>query len=132
MPDPERCRYAKTHEWAARDGAQATVGISEHAQREITDVVFVELPKPGRRVKAGEPCAVVESVKAAFDVYAPLTGEIVSVNEEVARDPALVNLSPHDKGWFFTLKVSDPEGWDALMDKGGYERFLRSGAGAAH
>lgn len=128
MPAPEQCKYAKSHEWAAVEGGKAVVGISDHAQKEITDVVFVELPKPGRKVKAGEACAVVESVKAAFDIYAPLSGEIAEVNPELAKDPSLVNQSPHDKGWFFTIKLSDPGEASALMDFAKYGDFLKASA----
>ena len=130
MAKPEECRFAKTHEWAARQGDKAVVGISDHAQKEITDVVFVELPKPGRRVKAGEACAVVESVKAAFDIYAPLTGEIAEVNGAIVKDPSLVNQSPFEKGWFFSIQVSEAGGWDGLMDSAKYEEFLKTQAHA--
>lgn len=123
---PQQCRFAKSHEWLHADGSSATVGISDHAQREITDVVFVELPKVGRRVAAGEACAIVESVKAAFDIYAPISGEIVEVNPAIVKEPALVNQSPHDQGWFFRLKVADPKESDALMDYGGYQDFLKA------
>ena len=96
MRNPQECRFTKTHEWVASDG---TVGISDHAQKEITDVVFVDLPKIGKVVKAGDPVAVIESVKAAFDIYAPMSGEIVKVNTEVSKNPALVNQSAYDRGW---------------------------------
>ena len=128
MASPESCKYAKSHEWIALEGGTATVGISDHAQREITDVVFVELPKPGRTVKAGEACAVVESVKAAFDIYAPVSGTVVAVNDAIVKEPALVNQSPHEKAWFFTLKPSDPKELDALMDHAKYQDFLKAAA----
>src|SRR5271170_7341988 len=112
MPTVEKCRFAKTHEWAFPKGEGYVVGISDHAQREITDVVFVELPKVGRKLKAGEACAVVESVKAAFDIYAPISGEVVAANLDLAKDPSLVNQSPYDKGWFFEIKAVDPKEWD--------------------
>jgi len=128
MPAPEKCRFAKSHEWAYLDGGKVAVGISDHAQNEITDVVFVELPKPGRRVKAGEACAVVESVKAAFDIYAPVSGEIAAVNADAAKDPSLVNQSPHDKGWLFAVAPADPKELDALMDYARYQEFLKSAA----
>jgi glycine cleavage system H protein len=121
----------KSHEWAwLRDGA-ATVGISDHAQKEITDVVFVELPKVGRKVKAGEAVSVVESVKAAFDIYAPVSGEIMAVNEAVAKDPALVNRSPHGEGWLFKIKAADPSEAEKLMDFKAYQEFLKSPAAHA-
>lgn len=131
MPKPDSCRFAKTHEWAASEGAAVRVGISDHAQKEITDVVFVELPKVGRKVKAGEACAVVESVKAAFDIYAPVSGEIAAVNNDVVKDPALVNQSPFDKGWFFTINASAPNEFDSLMDYARYNDFIKT-AGGAH
>lgn len=126
MADPARCRFAKTHEWAFPKEDAAVVGISDHAQREITDVVYVELPEVGRRVSAGEACAVVESVKAAFDIYAPLSGEVVAVNQELAKDPSLVNQSPYENGWFFRLKATRSQDWDALMDEGRYREFVKS------
>ncbi|MBI4425236.1 MAG: glycine cleavage system protein GcvH [Elusimicrobia bacterium] len=128
MPKPENCRYAKSHEWIHAEGAAATVGISDHAQHEITDVVFVELPKPGRKVAAGEACAVVESVKAAFDIYAPVSGLVAEVNQALVQDPALVNQSPHDKGWFFRLTVAEPKELEALMDHAQYQDFLKTAA----
>lgn len=126
MPKPEECRFAKTHEWACPKGGNILVGISDHAQHEITDVVFVELPKIGRKIKAGEACAVVESVKAAFDIYAPASGEIVSVNGELAKDPAIVNSSPHDKGWFFEIKASDLKELERLMDYAAYQDSFKT------
>lgn len=128
MANPDQCRFAKSHEWIDASGGTATVGVSDHAQREITDVVFVELPKPGRKVAAGEACAVVESVKAAFDIYAPVSGEIVEANPELTKDPALVNQSPYDKGWFFKLKAADPKELSKLMDHAQYQDFLKAAA----
>ena len=128
MANPESCRFAKTHEWVALDGSSAVVGISDHAQKEITDVVFVELPKAGRTVKQGESCAVVESVKAAFDIYAPVSGEIVEVNPSVVSEPALVNQSPYDKGWFMKIKPAEPKEADGLMTHGQYQEFVKAGA----
>ena len=123
MRDPKSLKYQKTHEWLDGEG---TVGISEHAQKEITDVVFVEPPKLGRKVKQGEPCCVVESVKAAFDIYAPVSGEIVAANADVVKDPANVNREPYGKGWLFKIKASgEPAG---LMSAAEYEKFLASEA----
>jgi glycine cleavage system H protein len=121
--NPNDLRFTKTHEWIAADG---TVGISDHAQHEITDVVFVELPKAGRSVKAGEGASVVESVKAAFDVYAPVAGQVAAVNPEVVANPALVNQSPYDKGWLFRLKPADPAEWDGLMTYERYQEFVKT------
>lgn len=125
MRNPDQCRFAKTHEWISPEG---TVGISDHAQKEITDVVFVDLPKIGKVVKAGEPCAVVESVKAAFDIYAPVSGEVASVNPDVAKNPAVVNQSAYEKGWLFTIKKSQPAEEQALMTHQDYQKFLETDA----
>jgi len=126
MPTEEQCRFAKTHEWAFPKGGTYLIGISNHAQHEITDVVYVELPKIGRKVKAGEACAVVESVKAAFDIYAPVSGEVVAVNPELGNNPALINLSPYDKGWFFEIKAESPKDWERLMDHDAYRNFVKT------
>jgi glycine cleavage system H protein len=125
MGKPQDCRFAKTHEWIEPAGDKARVGISDHAQKEITDVVFVELPKVGRKVKAGEACAIVESVKAAFDIYAPVAGEIVAANDAVGGDPAAVNRAPHGDGWLFELKVADQGELAGLMTFDQYEEFLK-------
>ncbi len=106
MNVPSDLKYTKSHEWARVSGDTAAVGITDHAQHELTDVVFVELPEVGRKVKAGEACAVVESVKTASDIYSPLSGEVVEVNPMVVNDPALVNTEPYARGWFFKLKLS--------------------------
>jgi glycine cleavage system H protein len=132
MPKPENCRFMKSHEWVAVEGGSATVGVSDHAQHEISDVVFVELPKAGRQVKQGEPVAVIESVKAAFDIYAPLSGEIVAVNEAVTKDPALVNRSAQEEGWLFKLKPAKPAEADGLMDWAKYQDFVKSAASSGH
>ena len=107
MNTPTDLRYCTSHEWVRLDGDIATVGISDHAQEELTDVVFVELPAVGRTVDAGDPTAVVESVKAASDIYAPVGGEVVEVNPEVEADPSLVNTDPYGKGWIFKLRVKN-------------------------
>src|SRR5881628_84007 len=104
---PSDLKYARTHEWVRVAGEYATLGITDHAQHELTDVVFVELPVVGRKVKAGEACAVVESVKTASDIYAPVSGEIVEVNKAVSDNPALVNTAPYADGWFFKLKLAN-------------------------
>jgi len=107
MSVPNNLKYAKSHEWVRVEGDTAVVGISDHAQHELTDIVYVELPPVGDRVEAGKECAVVESVKAASDIYAPVTGDIVAVNEELTRTPELVNQDPYGKGWMFKVKLSD-------------------------
>jgi len=120
MNNPTDLRYATSHEWVRLDGEIATVGISDHAQEELTDVVFVELPALGRSVDAGDPTAVVESVKAASDIYAPIGGEVVEVNPDVEADPSLVNTDPYGKGWIFKLKVKNAADVASLMDADAY------------
>jgi glycine cleavage system H protein len=117
---PGDLKYAKSHEWIRVTGDTAAVGISDHAQNELTDVVFVELPAVGRKVKAGESCAVVESVKTASDIYAPVSGEVIEVNTQLTPHPDLVNRSPYGDGWFFKLKVSDPAELDRLLTPENY------------
>jgi glycine cleavage system H protein len=112
---PSDLRYSKSHEWVRVAGDTATVGITDHAQHELTDVVFVELPETGRSVKAGEPCAVVESVKTASDIYAPVGGTITEVNKPVAENPALVNTDPYGAGWLFKLKLANASEAGALL-----------------
>lgn len=117
---PAELRYARSHEWVRVDGDLATVGITDHAQHELTDVVFVELPAVGRRLQAGEACAVVESVKTASDVYAPVSGEVVAVNEHLTAHPDLVNRDPYGEGWFFRVRLSRPAEVAALLDASAY------------
>lgn len=112
---PTDLKYAKSHEWVRLSGGVATVGISDHAQHELTDVVFVELPEVGRKVKAGEACAVVESVKTASDIYSPVSGEITEVNKAAVENPALVNTEPYAGGWFYKIKLSDRSELNALL-----------------
>ena len=120
MNIPSDLRYASSHEWVRLDGDIATVGISDHAQEELTDVVFVELPALGRAVDAGDPTAVVESVKAASDIYAPLGGEIVETNPDVEADQSLLNSDPYGKGWIFKIQVKNVEHFTKLMDAAAY------------
>jgi glycine cleavage system H protein len=117
---PSDLKYAKSHEWVRITGETATVGITDHAQHELTDVVFVELPEPGKKVKAGDACAVVESVKTASDIYSPLSGEVIEANQTVAQNPALVNTAPYGEGWLFKLKLSNPGESSLLLDAGKY------------
>ena len=121
MFDEKKCKFAKTHEWAFAADGLATVGISDYAQKEISDIVFVELPKAGAQVVQGKPCAVIESVKAAADFYAPVSGEVVEVNDAIVDNPALVNQAPHGDGWFFKIKMSKPAELEALMDFAAYQ-----------
>ena len=117
---PSDLKYAKSHEWVRVAGDTATVGITDHAQQELTDVVFVELPAVGRTVKAGESCAVVESVKTASDIYAPVSGAVTEVNQAIVNDPAKVNSDPYGTGWFYKIKLSNPSELGALLDAAQY------------
>jgi glycine cleavage system H protein len=115
--------YTEEHEWISVDGDQATVGITDFAQGQLGDIVFVELPEAGRQVAKGGEAAVVESVKAASDVYAPVSGEITQANPALGDDPSLVNTDPEGEGWFFRLKLSDPAQLQGLMDADAYKAF---------
>ena len=117
---PADLKYAKSHEWLRVVGDVATLGITDHAQHELTAVVFVELPAVGRKVKAGEACAVVESVKTASDIYAPVSGEVIEVNQPVADNPSLVNTAPFVEGWFFKLKLANPAEAGGLLTPEAY------------
>ena len=118
--------FTKEHEWVRVDGDTATVGISNHAQEALGDIVFAEVPESGRQVSKGQEAAVVESVKAASDVYAPVSGEIIEGNSAVADDPSLINSDPEGEGWFFKLKLADQGELDGLMDEAAYRDFLAS------
>src|ERR1700753_2298228 len=109
-------RYTKDHEWVMLDGDIATVGITDHAQEQLGDLVHVELPELEREVSEGESCAVVESVKAASDIFAPLGGKVVETNETIVEDPSIVNSDAEGEGWFFRIEVEDPDTWEQLMD----------------
>lgn len=117
-------RFTREHEWLKPEGGDAIVGITAYAQEQLGDVVFVELPEVGRAVEKGGDAAVVESVKAASDVFAPVDGEVVAINEALVDQPALVNSDPLGAGWFFRLKLSKPSQLDELMDQEGYEAYL--------
>ena len=119
-------RYTKEHEWVRLEDGIATVGITDHAQDALGDVVFVELPDPGREVEVGEAISVVESVKAASDVYAPLAGRITEINQAIIDDPALVNRDSAGEGWFFKLALADTAAFDALLDEDAYNAFLET------
>jgi glycine cleavage system H protein len=121
---PPDLKYAKSHEWVRVSGDTATIGITDHAQHELTDVVFVELPAVGRKVKAGEACAVVESVKTASDIYSPVSGEITAVNQAVVEKPALVNSEPYGSGWFFSIKLAQPAEVTALLSAADYGKQI--------
>ena len=119
---PPDLKYAKTHEWVRLAGDIATVGITDHAQHELTDLVFVELPAKGRQVKSGEACAVVESVKTASDIYSPLSGSVVEINQAVVDDPALANSDPYEAGWFYKILVSQPSELNNMLTAADYAR----------
>ena len=123
MPDT---RYTKDHEWVRLEDGLAVVGITDHAQEALGDVVFVELPEPGREVGEGEACAVVESVKAASDVYAPISGEVVEGNTALSDAPETVNAVPEAGGWFAKIKVANPAEVESLMDRAAYESYLQT------
>jgi len=128
MVDLEKLRFTKTHEWLRVEGNLGYVGITDHAQKEITDVVFVELPKIGKEVAKEGEAAVVESVKAAFSIYAPLSGKVAKANNAVEKDPSLVNRSPYEEGWFFAIEIKDKSEIDSLMSYKDYLEFLKTGA----
>ena len=117
-------RFTQDHEWVSLDGDIATVGITDHAQQQLGDLVFIELPEVGRTVEAAEACAVAESAKAASDVYSPLAGTVTDANAEVVEKPEIVNQDAESAGWFFKLRLSDPAAFDALMDKAAYDTFV--------
>jgi glycine cleavage system H protein len=117
-------RFTKDHEWIRADGEIAVIGITDYAQQQLGDVVYVELPEIGRRVEPGKEAAVVESVKAASEVYAPVAGEVVEVNAGLGEDPAKVNADAMGEGWFFKVRLADPKQLDGLMDEAAYSSFV--------
>jgi glycine cleavage system H protein len=119
-------RFSKDHEWVNLDGGEATIGITAYAAGQLGDIVFVDLPSAGKAVKSGDGLAVVESVKAASDVFSPLSGEVTAVNPALADSPETVNDAPEAGGWFVKLKVANPAEFDTLMDRDAYESFLRT------
>jgi glycine cleavage system H protein len=119
-------RFTKEHEWVVMDGDIATVGITDHAQEQLGDLVHVELPELERAVAEGETCAVVESVKAASDIFAPLAGKVVEINETIVEDPSIVNSDAEGEGWFFRLEVDDPASFEQLMDQDAYDEYLET------
>ncbi|MCQ8278886.1 glycine cleavage system protein GcvH [Acetobacteraceae bacterium KSS8] len=120
-------RYTKDHEWVRlEEDGTATVGITDHAQEALGDIVFVELPATDRTVVEGESVAVVESVKAASDIYAPLAGKVVEINDLLTEDPSLVNRDPEDEAWFFRMELDDADAFESLMDEDAYKQFLET------
>ena len=124
MMIPDDLLYTESHEWIKRDGENIRVGITDHAQSELTDVVYVELPKLERQVNAKEPIAVVESVKAASDIYAPVKGTVVEANKALEADPGLINREPYGQGWIFVLKIENPDDLENLKDAGAYKNQI--------
>ena len=118
--------FTKEHEWIRVDGDNATIGISNHAQEQLGDIVFADVPQAGKQLSKGQEAAVVESVKAASDVYAPVSGEVTEGNPAVADDPAIINRDPEGEGWFFKLKLSDPAELDSLMDEAAYREWVKT------
>ena len=121
MNIPEDLKYAETHEWVRMEGETATVGITDHAQEELTDIVYVELPKVGAVVSAKQPVAVVESVKAASDIYSPIGGTVLEINPALEGSPALVNTDPYGDGWLYRIKIEDSAGLDLLQSSSAYK-----------
>jgi glycine cleavage system H protein len=118
--------FTKEHEWIRVEGDTATVGISNHAQEQLGDIVFAEVPEGGRRLTKGQEAAVVESVKAASDVYSPVSGEVTESNQAIVDDPSLVNSDPEGQGWFFKLKLDNPGELDGLMDEAAYREWVKT------
>ena len=118
--------FSQDHEWISVDGTTATVGITDYAQSQLGDIVFAEVPAAGTKVEKGKEAAVVESVKAASDVYAPVSGQVIEGNAALGDDPSLVNTAPEGEGWFFRLTLSDPSELDGLMDEAAYKAFVDS------
>jgi glycine cleavage system H protein len=124
MNVPDELLYTESHEWIKREGDKIRVGITDHAQAELTDVVFVELPKIDRQVQAKEPIAVVESVKAASDIYAPIKGKVVEANKALESNPALINTDPFGEGWLFVLQIENDDGLKSLKDAAAYKQQI--------
>ena len=121
---PDDLLYTESHEWIKREGENIRVGITDHAQSELTDVVYVELPKLERQVNAKEPIAVVESVKAASDIYSPVKGTVLEANKALEADPGLINREPYGQGWIFVLKIENPDDLKNLKDAAGYKKQI--------
>jgi glycine cleavage system H protein len=126
MEFPEELRYSKSHEWVRLRGNSAVCGVTDYAQHELSDIVYVELPDIGTEVKAGEQCAVVESVKIAEDVYAPLSGAVTKINTELDGAPEIVNTDPYGAGWFFEIRMGNPAEADALMSADEYKAYTEA------
>lgn len=121
---PQGLHFTKSHEWAKIEGDTATIGVSDFAQGELGDITYLELPETGTTITQGEPMGVIESVKAASDLYSPVTGEVIEGNPEVVQSPDLVNTSPYDKAWLLKVRLTDPSQISNLMDSTAYEKFV--------
>ena len=126
MASPADLRFTRTHEWVRLDGDVATVGISDHAQSELGDITYLELPEVGERVARAEPFGIIESVKAASDLYAPVDGEVLERNEKVLDSPELVNSSPYEEAWLVRIRVSDPNQLETLLSPADYDAFAET------
>ena len=126
MSYPEENRYTNEHEWVRLDKDTAIIGITDYAQKELGDIVFVELPEVGKQLRQGDPLGTVESVKAVSDVYSPVSGEVIEVNSRLQAEPELINRDPHGEGWIVKVKVTDPAELEKLMTAAQYEEFIRS------
>lgn len=128
MNIPLDLKYSKTHEWVRIKGNEATVGITDFAQKELGDIVYIELPKMGQKLKAEDPCAVVESVKAASDIYAPISGTVIRMNDALEKDTSLVNKDPYHLGWFFTVELNSPDETERLLSPKDYQNLISTEA----
>jgi glycine cleavage system H protein len=126
MGYPSELKYTKDHEWARANGKVVTVGITDHAQSALGDIVFVELPEPGKTLKAGDSFGVVESIKAVSDLYAPIAGKVTEVNSSAVSEPSMLNRDPHGEAWLIKLEVADPASISSLMDSSAYEKYVKS------
>lgn len=124
MNIPETLKYTKEHEWAKREGDLAIIGITDYAQKELGDIVYIELPSVGKKTEVMKPCATIEAVKTVADVYAPFTGEVVEVNQELATAPQLLNQDPYNRGWILKIKLAHPEEWDSLLSANDYRQLI--------
>ncbi|MCC6673696.1 MAG: glycine cleavage system protein GcvH [Thermomicrobiales bacterium] len=129
MAAPKDLKYSKSHEWVRVEGDTATIGLGDYAQNELGDITYLELPDIGDAIVAGEPLGVVESVKAASDIYAPIGGEVLEQNQKAVDAPELVNQSPYDDAWLIKIRIGDPAELDALMDAAAYDEFIENEAG---
>lgn len=122
--NPQNIKYTETHEWVRLEGKTATIGITDHAQQQLTDIVYVELPDVGVHYSNGAECAVIESCKIAAELYAPVTGKITVINEDLRSNPGWINEEPYGKGWIMQMELDDPTELDKLLDAAGYENFV--------